>query len=86
MNKLEQYIYITPYDHHINIPEIYKEIVEDNELFPNIKDIAERVLNGESNLIDTYDSKFLNKSHIIGLKKINYNNFMTKCINIRENL
>ncbi len=68
---------------HHNIPELYKEITNDNELFPQIDDIGEKVLNGELNLIETYNVKFLNKLNIIGLKNCNYDTFMTKLFCLR---
>ncbi len=86
MNTLEQYLYITPKVSHTNIPESYKQIIEDENLFPNIDDIAERVLNGDNNLIETYNSKHLNRANIIKFKKCNYNFFMNKMINLRVNI
>ncbi len=86
MNTLEQYLYITPKVAHSNIPEIYKQATEDDNLFPNIDDIAERVLNGESNLIETYNSKHLGKANIVKLKKCNFNYFMNKIIGLRNKI
>jgi 5'-3' exonuclease len=86
INKLEQYLYVTPKAMHTNIPEIYKTITDNDELFPDLINISNRVFNGEQNLIETYDCKFLTKANIIGIKNHDYNYYETKIINLRNEI
>ncbi len=86
INKLEQYLYVTPKALHSNIPEVYKSITEDEDLFPDIVSLANKVFNGEKNLIETYDCKFLTKANIIGIKKNDYNYYVSKIINFRNEI
>ena len=71
---------------HTNIPEIYKTITDNDELFPDLVSISNRVFNGEQNLIETYDCKFLTKANIIGIKNHDYNYYETKIINLRNEI
>lgn len=86
INKVEQYLYVTPKALHTNIPEIYKTITENDELFPDLVNMANKVLNGEQDLIETYDCKFLTKANIIGIKNHDYNYFASKIINFRNQI
>lgn len=70
MNKLEQYLYITPKQLIHNIPEQYKEIIEDNNIFPDIDNI---------NLYE-------NKINIVNFKKNNFNEYMNKIYKLRNNI
>ncbi len=86
INKLEQYLYVTPKALHINLPEVYKTIINDNDLFPDLIDISNKVFNGDQTLIETYDCKFLTKANIIGIKKHTYDYYSTKIINLRNQI
>jgi hypothetical protein len=86
INKLEQYLYVTPKALHINLPEVYKTIINDDELFPDLIDISNKVFNGDQTLIETYDCKFLTKANIIGIKKHTYDYYSTKIINLRNQI
>ena len=82
--RFEQYIYITPKCLHFDVPENYKQVIEKSEIFLDMNDIIIRLLNGENNLLDTYDIKFINKGNIIGLRNCDYNKFMELVGNLRE--
>jgi 5'-3' exonuclease len=82
MNSFEQYLYITP--NIKNIPETYKEILTDNNIFIDINEISKQILNGDNTMFDSYNTKFLNKGNIIGLKNCDYKYFMEKIGNFRK--
>jgi len=85
MNSLEQYLYVTP--KHIlknNIPEIYKEILNDSDLFIEIEKFCENIKNGNNLLLESYDAKIITKFNIIGFKKSSYYEFMSKIIPLRK--
>jgi 5'-3' exonuclease len=86
LNKFEQYIYITPKCLHMDVPENYKKVIDDSEIFVDINDLIKRILNGENNLFDTYNAKFINKGHIIGLRECDYYKFMNTLGNLRESI
>jgi hypothetical protein len=86
INKIEQYIYVTPKALYSNIPEVYKRIIDDEEIFPDIVNMSHKVFNGEQHLIETYDCKFLTKGNIIGIKKHTYNYYASKIINLRNQI
>jgi 5'-3' exonuclease len=84
MNKFEQYMYITPKSSYAELPEIYKEIINDDSIFMDLDKIIQRISNGENQLLDTYNVKFINKGSIIGLRDCDYNTFMNKFMNLRK--
>jgi hypothetical protein len=84
LNRFEQYIYITPKCLHSDVPEIYKQVINESEIFLDINDIIKRILNGEKNLLDTYNAKFINKGNIVGLRNCDYSTFMGLIGNLRE--
>ena len=86
MNNFEQYLYITPKNMLNNIPDIYKDLLNDIDIFPNIQDIGKKILNGDKSLIELHDSKYINKINIIGFKKCNFNTYMNKIYEIRKNI
>ena len=86
LNKFEQYMYITPKSTYADLPEIYKEIINDDNIFMDLDKIISRIMNGENHLLDTYNVKFINKGNLIGLRNCDYNMFMNKIINLRKSL
>lgn len=84
LTRFEQYIYITPKCLHFDVPENYKQLIETSDIFLDMNDIIIRLINGENNLLDTYDIKFINKGNIIGLRNCDYNKFMNLIQNLRE--
>ena len=83
MNSFEQYLFITPNIKKLNIPEIYKNIINDDNIFIDINEIINKILNGDKTLFDTYNVKFLNKGNIIGLKNCDYKYYMNKVSSLR---
>jgi 5'-3' exonuclease len=83
MNSFEQYLFITPNINKIDIPEIYKNIINDDNIYIDINNIIHKILNGDKTLFDTYNTKFLNKGNIIGLKNCDYKYFMNKVSSLR---
>jgi 5'-3' exonuclease len=78
INELEHYIYISPSDKiKDNIPEKYKYIYDDTNIFPNLKEISNNILT-ENNYIYCDKGSFINKSIIKDLNNISYDNFMNK--------
>lgn len=84
LNRFEQYIYITPKCLHFDVPDIYKQVINESDIFLDINDIIKRILNGENNLLDTYNAKFINKGNIVGLRNCDYSTFMELIGNLRE--
>jgi hypothetical protein len=84
MNRFEQYLYITPKHNHNNIPDIYNLLLDESNLFMDLNDFVEKLLNGENNILDVYNIKFLNKGNIIGLKNYDFTKFMEKMYQIRK--
>lgn len=84
MNSFEQYLYITPNIRNIDIPDIYKDVILDNNMFIDINDIITKILNGDNTMFDSYNTKFLNKGNIIGLKNCDYKYFMDKISSFRK--
>lgn len=85
INSLEQYLYITP--KHIlknNIPDIYKEILNDSNLFIEIEKFYEEIKSGNITLLESYDSKTITKLNITGFKKSSYYDFMSKILPLRK--
>ena len=83
MNSFEQYLFITPNIKNINVPEIYKNIIYDDNLFIDINSIINKILSGDKTLFDTYNAKFMNKGNIVGLKNCDYKFFMNKVSTLR---
>ena len=90
MNKLEQYLYTTPYDKIIKTDKLnmildrYNEILNNDTVFPKIKNIVNEVLNGESNkYIDCKRVIYLNKATIKNIDNISHNEFMKHMIGLR---
>ena len=84
MNRFEQYLYITPKHNHNNIPEIYNLMLNDSNLFIDLNDYVKKLLNGENNILDVYNTKFLNKGNIIGLRNYDFTKFMEKMYQLRK--
>jgi 5'-3' exonuclease len=84
LTKFEQYMYITPKSNYAELPEIYKEVITDESIFMDLDKIANRIVNGENHLLDTYNIKYINKSNLIGLRDCDYNKFMNKILNLRK--
>lgn len=83
MNKFEQYLYITPKS--INfVPDIYKPSLLETNLFIDIDTLIEKILNGNNELLDMYNIKYMNKGNIIGLKNFNFTEFMEKMYKLRQ--
>ena len=85
MNALEQYIYVTP--KHIlknNIPEAYKEILDDFNLFTDLDDFYMKIKNGDTNILESYDAKNINKTNITGFRKLPFPMFMEEIISMRK--
>jgi len=83
MNSFEQYLFITPNIKKMNIPEIYKNIINDDNIFIDINEIINKISTGDKTLFDTYNVKFLNKGNIIGLKNCDYKYYMNKVSSLR---
>ena len=43
-----------------------------------------KLLNGENHIFDVYNTKFLNKGNIIGLKNYDFTKFMEKMYQLRK--
>ena len=67
----------------MNIPEIYKNIINDDNIFIDINEIINKISTGDKTLFDTYNVKFLNKGNIIGLKNCDYKYYMNKVSSLR---
>ena len=84
MNRFEQYLYITPKHNHNNIPDIYNIILNESNLFMDLDDYVKKLLNGENNILDVYNTKFFNKGNIIGLRNYDFTKFMEKMYQLRK--
>jgi len=84
MNRFEQYLYITPKHNHNNIPDIYNLFLDESNLFMDLNDFIKKLLNGENHIFDVYNTKFLNKGNIIGLKNYDFTKFMEKMYQLRK--
>jgi hypothetical protein len=94
MNTLEQYLYITPKNVlQNNIPEVYKDILNDSNLFIEIETFYKKIIdniNGINNvdnninLLESYNTNSINKLNIIGFKKSSYYDFMSKILPLRQ--
>ena len=87
MNKLEHYLYVTPYENHVELPEKYKSFVENNrDLFPNLTNIAHQIWsnNDNSNLIDCRRVSYVNKCNLLCIKFISFDEYMKRISHLRE--
>ena len=83
LNSLEQYLYVTPNKMIRNIPESYNNFITNDELYPNISEYAKRILDGDTNILDGYDIKTINKTNIIGFQRNNFEIFYNNIIKLR---
>ncbi len=89
MNKVEHYLYVTPYNKHIELPEKYKQFVENNrDLFPDLTEIAEKIWTSSDNseLIDCRRISFVNKCNLLCVKFVGFNNFMSRISYLRDEI
>ena len=87
MNKLEHYLYVTPVNKHMDLPDEYKIFVENNkDLFPDMNDISEQIWKNTDNshIIECKRISYVNKCNLLCLQDINFNDFMSKIIVIRN--
>lgn len=87
MNKIEHYLYVTPYNRHVDIPEKYKEFVENNrDIYPNLSHIADEIWKGTDNshLIDCRRISFVNKCNLLAVKPLGFSDFMQRIMFLRD--
>jgi 5'-3' exonuclease len=86
MNKLEQYLYVTPKNKQIDVPKRYKAILSNPTLFPDLDLIAKGIIEEQrgKDLIDCRRTSFLNKCHLTTVKTITYEEFMKEVLPLRD--
>lgn len=88
MNKLEHYMYVTPMSRMIDIPDKYKQFIEDNkDFFPDLDAIANKIWESTDNsdVIDCKRISFLSKCNLLSVKFVNFEEYMKKIFLLREN-
>lgn len=78
LSRVEQFMFITPKCKHYDIPDNYKNLMDDLDIFPNLDETINSLLNKNNKNIDSFNIKYLNKCKLIGLVNHNINNFFTK--------
>lgn len=87
MNKIEHYLFVTPYDKLRELPEKYKMFVEENrDMFPSIVEIAKIIAENDDNskIIDCRRISFVNKCHLLNVRYISYDEFMGRISHLRD--
>lgn len=86
MNKLEQYLYVTPKNRQSDVPERYKTILLNTTIFPDLDAIAKGIIEEHrgKDLIDCRRTSFLNKCHLLTVKIISYEEFMKEILPLRD--
>lgn len=87
MNKLEHYLYVTPFNKHNELPKIYKEFVENNrDIFPDLSKISDQIWINSDNthLLDCKRISFVNKCNLLCVKFVSFNDFMQRIIGLRN--
>lgn len=90
MNKLEHYLYVTPYPynkHNNDLPEKYKKFVEENkDIFPDLSIISDQIWNNTDNshLIDCKRISYVNKCNLLCVRFVSFDEFMSRLLCLRD--
>jgi hypothetical protein len=86
MTTLEQYIYVTPKNKHIDVPDEYKKIInDDTDSYPDMDELSEKIWNGTDNtkLIESKRISYFAKCNLKSVKYMDYNEFMKNIKSLR---
>jgi 5'-3' exonuclease len=87
LNTLEHYMYITPKNKMVNIPEPYMKFAHEHpDFFPDLTESVNKIWTGEnaSEIIDCKRINFLNKCNLLKVKHITYNEYFYKISKLRS--
>jgi 5'-3' exonuclease len=86
LTDTEQYIYVTPNEKlYEKIPERYNELLLNKNIFPDIRNIIEEILDGNvTKHLNLTNCTYINKCKILGLNIISYNELIKNFIRLRN--
>ena len=85
MTRIEQFIFITPKAKHNDIPDNYKEFINNELIFPNVDDTIKKIIDKDTNInIDCFNIRYFNKCKLIDIINYDVNNFISKIKTHRE--
>lgn len=87
MNKLEHYLYVTPYSKHHEIPEKYVNFIESNrDIYPDLSELANLIWENDDNshLIDCRRISYVNKCNLLTINSVSFNEFMNRIGKLRD--
>lgn len=89
MTKLEHYLYVTPKTKHIAVPDNYKSIIDkNNNLFPDLDTIVDKIWNNDSNdeeIIECKRVPYINKCNLTCVPFIKFTDYMKIMNSVNEN-
>lgn len=84
MNNLEHYIYVTPVNKQNDVPNVYKTITNDKNLFPDLGEIVDQIWNGQGlNVIECKRIPYLNKCNLLTVPFVSFSEYMKLMIPLR---